>query len=55
MGRSPHPLRPRSERLAAAGEYGDEAIEDYLHAMTKIDAERGRIKAMQTACADERR
>lgn len=41
--------------LAAAGEHGDDAIEDYLHALDRINAERARLEAMLTACADERR
>lgn len=41
--------------LAAAGEYGDDAIEDYLHALHKINAERERLEAMRAACADEQR
>lgn len=41
--------------LAAAGEYGDDAIEDYLHALHRINAERARLETMHAACADERR
>ena len=36
--------------LAAAGEHGDDAIEDYIHALGEIDKARAELRAMQTLC-----